>query len=322
MTPPYASVIVPTRNGMPLLKRCLERVLAQETSWPFEVITIDSGSSDGTWELLESLPVRRVRIQPKAFGHGRTRNLGASLAQGQFLIFLVQDAVPADNGWLRQLVAAAQQPDVAGSYGKQLAHPHSHLLTRRIMERSQSAALTRVVRRLPTATAYRQMSPMEQFELVAFTDVCSCIRTEVWAHYPFADVSYGEDMEWAQRVLKAGYAIAYEPEARVYHSHDRSAWYELKRAYADHHLVQKLFGLALIPSLWKAARQVAWEIKDSWSYVLRSDEALTTKARLCCWAPWLALALVSGQYLGARAERLNLRFHWFRRLDSALRYGV
>src|SRR6266508_3231855 len=90
---PFVSVIILTRNGMPLVECCLHSVLDQETSWPFEVIVIDSGSTDGTLELVKSLPVELIRIKPEEFNHGRTRNLGASQAKGEFVIFLVQDAV-------------------------------------------------------------------------------------------------------------------------------------------------------------------------------------------------------------------------------------
>src|SRR5712692_5858934 len=106
---------------MPLIRCCLEAVLAQDTDWLFELIVIDSASSDGTWELLESLPIVHTRIQPNDFNHGRTRNLGANMARGQSLVFLVQDAIPVDRLWLRRLVEAAELAGVAGSYGRQIA---------------------------------------------------------------------------------------------------------------------------------------------------------------------------------------------------------
>jgi GT2 family glycosyltransferase len=53
-----------------------------------------------------------------------------------------------------------------------------------------------------------------------FSNVNSAIRRELWERFPFADeVAFAEDQDWARRVLLAGYAIRYEPEAVVRHSH-------------------------------------------------------------------------------------------------------
>ncbi len=54
----HASVIILTRNGMPLVEQCLRAVLAQDAPWPYQVIVIDAYSTDGTWERVQSLPVR------------------------------------------------------------------------------------------------------------------------------------------------------------------------------------------------------------------------------------------------------------------------
>src|SRR5215207_8227714 len=127
---PYVSVIIPTRNGMPLVRACLASILAQATPWPFEVLAIDSSSTDGTWELLQSLAVRRLRIHPRDFNHGETRNRAARHSRGQYLVFIVQDAIPADETWLANLVAAVEQHGVAGAYSRQLAREDSRLITK------------------------------------------------------------------------------------------------------------------------------------------------------------------------------------------------
>ncbi len=305
---------------MPLFERCLQAVLAQCTPWPFEVIVIDSDSSDGTWELLRSLPVKRIRIRREEFNHGATRNLGAIKARGEFLVFLVQDAVPRDENWLATLIAVVARQNLAASYGRQMARPGSHALTRRSIERFYPDSQQRVIKQLPDGKT--GMSLMHRFQLALFTNTCSCLRKEVWAEHPFAEIPYGEDMEWAKRILEAGYAIAYEPAAAVYHSHERSAWYEFKRAYADHVLVYRLFGLTVIPSLRTAIRTIAWGVNDSWRYVLASHDHLLMKVRLFFWTPFLVTFQVFGEYLGARADQFQRDYPWFQRLDSIFRRSV
>src|SRR5258705_395613 len=64
-----------------------------------------------------------TRLPPEDFDHGAPRNLGASLAGGDVLVFISQDAYPVDTQWLARLVAPlAGDSDVAGVYGRQLAH--------------------------------------------------------------------------------------------------------------------------------------------------------------------------------------------------------
>ena len=93
-----ASVLIPVKNGGSLLAEVLDAVLAQQTPWPFEVLVIDSGSSDGSVEIARSRGVDVTTIPPQEFSHGGTRNLLARRSRGEFLVFLTQDAKPASNG--------------------------------------------------------------------------------------------------------------------------------------------------------------------------------------------------------------------------------
>lgn len=77
------------------------------------------------------------------------------------------------------------------------------------------------------------MSPEKRLELIRFDDVTSCIRRRVWEEFPLPERNYGEDMAWAKTVLLSGHKIAYTPEARVWHTHERGPIYELRRAHID-----------------------------------------------------------------------------------------
>ncbi|MFZ1500885.1 MAG: glycosyltransferase family A protein, partial [Giesbergeria sp.] len=106
------------KNGGALLGDVLAAVQAQRTPWPCEVIVVDSGSTDGSVELVRARGVRCETIAPEAFGHGRTRNQLAALSTGEFLVFITQDARPASPEWLAHLVEACDaEPDVAGAFG-------------------------------------------------------------------------------------------------------------------------------------------------------------------------------------------------------------
>ncbi len=319
---PRASVIILTRNGMPLVERCFQAVLEQVTPWPFEVVVIDSGSTDGTWELAKSLPFERIRIPPRTFNHGDTRNLGASRARGQFLVFVVQDAIPADNRWLVNLVSACERPGVAGSFSRQLVRPESDPITRYLCMGTTPCDLKCETKALPRGRRLSDLSPVDRFRLAAFQNVSSCVRQTAWREHPFARVPYGEDIEWGKRMIEVGYSIVYEPSSVVYHSHDRSALYALKRAYADHYQVTELFDYVLVPTSWRLLRGAISGTLDSWRYVVRSEYSLGAKLRFVLLAPAYVVSRALGFYLGAYVCRRSPRPRWVIRLDRALRNGV
>lgn len=319
---PHVSIVIPTRNGMPLLRQCLEQVLRQETAWPFEVIVIDSSSTDGTWEFLGTLPVKRLRIHPREFNHGGTRNLGAEQARGEFLVFLVQDAVPADRRWLANLVAACDQPRVAGAYSRQLPRPDSTLITRYMALATTPTSQQRIYKALPPGATLASLTPPERFRLVSFNNVSSCMHRSLWRHYPFTILPYGEDLDWGKRVVEAGHTIVYEPTSAVYHSHDRSPYYTLKRAYADHYQVSQLFGWTMTASLPTLLRITASSTARAVAYVLSSDGGILLRARSGITAPLFMAALAIGQYLGQHALKHGASHRLLATLDKQLRSGV
>jgi rhamnosyltransferase len=319
---PYASIVIPTRNGMPLVKQCLAQVLCQETAWPFEVVVIDSASTDGTWEFLETLPIKRLRIRPQEFNHGATRNLGAEKALGEVLVFLVQDAVPADRHWLANLVAACDQPNVAGAYSSQLPRPDSTPITRYLALGTTPTGDRPERKALPPGQHLADLPPPRQFQLALFQNASSCIRRSVWLEHQFPVVPYGEDMEWGKQIIDAGYVITYEPAAAVYHSHDRSAYYALKRSYADHYQAADLFGWVMLPSWLGAFRAMILQTARAMPHVLGYSPTVRDKIRFGTLTPLFVSCVVLGQFLGPRLLRYISQYRWLALLDRQLRKGV
>ena len=75
-----------------------------------ELIIIDYGSTDNTLNTAKSYPVKIIKIQPEEFGHGKTRNLGANLANGTHIVYLTQDAIPYSINWLKELTEPFKDP--------------------------------------------------------------------------------------------------------------------------------------------------------------------------------------------------------------------
>ncbi|MFI5283123.1 MAG: glycosyltransferase family 2 protein [Candidatus Dormibacterales bacterium] len=254
------SVLLLTFNPGPSFEAILQSILSQNLA-PFEVLAIDSGSTDGTVALMRQAGVD-VEVIPQAeFGHGRTRNRIATKARGDLLAFLTHDALPAGSSWLRELAAPFRDPEVAGAYGRQVAPPDASLVEIHLLEYIYPSQ-DRVVR---LAAGQRFQMP-EHF----FSNANSMVRREVWQGHPFPDgVIMCEDQWWARNVLKAGYEIAYRASAVVTHSHHLSATRTFKRSFdtgvamkgCDETPFFKVLGgfLAYLASLVGAARRAgAW----------------------------------------------------------------
>src|SRR4051812_45617109 len=91
---PKISVVIPVKNGAYWLDECIQGIMQQTLFHQTEIIAIDSGSTDRSVEILEKYPVRIYRILPADFNHGLTRNYGAQLSRGEYVVMTVQDAKP------------------------------------------------------------------------------------------------------------------------------------------------------------------------------------------------------------------------------------
>ena len=301
----HASVLIPVKNGGHLLGAVLDAVLAQKTSWPFEVLVMDSGSTDGSVELVRSRGVRCETIPPEQFGHGRTRNQLAEMAQGHFLVFITQDAKPANLDWLQQLVSGCDvSPDVAGAFGPHLAYPTARPVTQReLATHFNGFGATLTVVRLDDAARFEADPGYRQY-LHFFTSNNACIRKSTWAAIPLPDVVFAEDQTWALQAIKAGYAKAYVPSAAVYHSHDFGVWETMQRNFDESRCFARYFGYRLQVSLPHAIASVAYLTRRDVSWLkeigLGGLKLLGASANMML----IEIARVAGQYLGTRHAAL------------------
>ncbi|MCI0470685.1 MAG: glycosyltransferase [Candidatus Aminicenantes bacterium] len=206
------SIIIPARNEEANIGPCLDALYKQNTAYKFEVIVIDSGSTDKTVECVTHFPgVKLITIKAQDFGHGKTRNLGAKQAAGDYLLFLNADALPADENWLNPLIRVLQEDknkEAVGVYSRQLPKENCHLYMARDM-------LTTMPAQGFTRGKYQSL------DFMIFSTVSCAVRREIWRENPFSEnIIIAEDQEWARRILNKGFKIVYEPASAVYHSHN------------------------------------------------------------------------------------------------------
>jgi rhamnosyltransferase len=316
------SVVIPTRNGGPRFLRVLEQVRAQQTSFTVEHVAIDSRSVDGSDEAARRAGFRVLPIDPREFDHGATRDRAIAATSGRAIALLVQDAVPVDERWLESLARPLlEDAEAAGSFSRQLPIPGGNpILAARLRGWIAGRDEPRRARLDPTRP-WESLTPIERLELVAFDNVASCVKREVWRRNPFGRRPFGEDLGWSAWAIRNGFAIRFEPLSVVEHSHDRSWMHESRRIYCDHRNLHRLLGLRTVPTLRDAWRGRDGALPGYLALLEKAGLAPEELARRKRWARGYALGEAVAQWLAPivneRGERGLLGW-----LDRRIRRGI
>ncbi|MDR0221051.1 MAG: glycosyltransferase [Lachnospiraceae bacterium] len=240
-------VIIPTYKPGRLFLEAMD-MLARQTHAPGKIIIVNTGArffaevmDEG--EFLRKYPGSAVfHVGEAEFDHGRTRNFAVAQSAAEAFVMMTQDAVPFDEFLLENLARGLNGADkIAVCYGRQLPSMGSDELERFIRGFNYGdVALVKTeadVPRLGIKTYF-------------CSNVCAVYRREVFDRLGgFANhVLFNEDMLYAAKALKSGYAIRYEPAAAVCHSHDYTYRQQFRRNFdngASHALYSEVFaGLA------------------------------------------------------------------------------
>ncbi len=198
---PVVSIVIRCKNEAAYLGAVLDAVLGQQGTPAFEILALDSGSSDGTLPLLRARPVQLIELPASTFTFGRALNLGAREARGALVVYLSAHCRPMGASWLARLVAPLTEPTVAATFGRQLPIPGVNALEALTQERLFPAA--------PPAG-------------VIFSNANAAVRRTTVLQHPFDEViPAAEDHLWAS-TLDPGARIVYVADAPVYHSHAMS----------------------------------------------------------------------------------------------------
>jgi rhamnosyltransferase len=267
-----------------------------------ETIVVDSGSTDGSLDLARSRNARVIEIPNSEFRHGATRNRAAEVAHGDTLVFTTQDARAFDDRWLERLCAPLRTDDeLAGVYGRQI--PRDDAIP---PERFLLGFLYGCEPRVQRATDPDSMSVWTTL----FSNSNSAVKRAVWKRYPFdEEVIWGEDQDWARRVLLAGYAVRYEPKAVVEHSHDNTVASAFKRGFDT--------GVTANRGFLAGGRASAVFLRESFRYG-RAELSWLVGTRKAHWIPYTILyelAKFIGVQFGSRHAALPT---WLKKRLSTL----
>lgn len=296
------SVVIPTKNAGSLFEEVLAALVAQQ-GVVLDLVVVDSGSCDGTLDIAKKYGARITEIPPHIFNHGSTRDQGIALAKQDVVVLMTQDATPESPYLLQHLVAAFDDPKVGGAYARQIPRPDADVLTKRNLGLAMTGRLVSEVRSLPNLAAWQNMQPYERFALCNFDNVCSALRKQAWESIHFGEVAFAEDIEWSRKALEAGWHLAYVAEACVIHSHDRPLRYDFQRTYLTHRKLYEQYQFSTVPTLLRALGGIYYTFRADWHHIRCTEPSRKRKLKWLCVLPFLTIACVMGQYIGARDER-------------------
>lgn len=197
-------------------------------------------------------------ISKREFDHGRTRNRGVQLSDADYFVMMTQDALPADERLVEELIMPLRDERVAAAYARQLADEDS----------TEAEKYARSFN-YPEQSAVKTKADLERLGIKTFfcSNVCAAYSRRIFdALGGFVrHTIFNEDMIYAAKAVEAGYGIAYAAGAKVYHSHNYSCMEQFHRNFdlgvsqAEHPEV-----FAAYPSESEGIRLVRQTVRHLW----------------------------------------------------------
>ena len=270
------SIVMRSKNDGALIGATLRAVHAQAYPAGFELIHIDSGSTDNTLDVIRSFnPAKLIQIKAEDYVPGVVLNRGMREARSKWVVFLNSDCEPVDGRWLAELVKVACSSERAGAaFGRQVPREDCQAVYAHDYDRCFGFQ--------------RETADWDHF----FSMANSIVRRDVWEQEPFReDLQYSEDDEWSRRLVEKGWGVVYAPESSVIHSHNYTLRQAFRRAYGE------AFALAALDKVgadrYSILRTVAAGGLREW---LRDFDYCRRMRRLAEWPH--ALAVRIAQRLG------------------------
>ncbi len=221
---PLVSVIIPTKDSVDVLDRCLTSI-REKCDWPnYEVILVENNSCDpATFEYYERVQAEDERMHvvtfegDGTFNYPAINNFGVEYAKGDYLLLLNNDTEVIEAGWMRRMLALAQRPG-AGIVGVKLLFPDDTIQHCGVslseggpghyyafMDKSEKGYVW-------MAVALQNKS--------AVTAACMMVPRSVWDEVDGLDEAFAadyNDVDFCLRVREAGYRVILDPGVVLYH---------------------------------------------------------------------------------------------------------
>ncbi|MDP3244333.1 MAG: alcohol dehydrogenase catalytic domain-containing protein [bacterium] len=226
---PQISIIIRTFNEEKHIGNLLDAIKSQ-TYQDYEIILVDSGSTDQTLSLAADKCSQIIQVASRDFTFGHSLNRGCRAAKGDFFVIISAHAYPVNQTWLQTLINHFCNEKVAIVYGRHIGARGTKFSEKRDFERF-------------FGESEEKKHPLPYF----VNNANSAIRASFWKEMPYDEYLTGlEDIAWAKQVSGKGLKIVYAPQAAVHHIHEES-WPQIYNRYRREAIAAKRLGIPAPP---------------------------------------------------------------------------
>ncbi len=233
-----------------------------------------------------------INVSERQFDHGGSRNLGANGSVADCLLFMTMDAMPADDMLIEKMTQALSDDKVAAVYARQLPYDNASLGERFSRQYNY-----------PEGSFVKSSADKERLGIKTFfcSNACAMYKRGVFeklGRFP-DNMIFNEDMVFAHTLIENGYHIAYEADAKVYHSHN----------YTNMQQFHRNFDLAVSQAMHPEVFGSVSSESEGRSYARTAFKYFAAKKRPLYFIPFAVTCAfrLAGYRLGKRYERLSHR---------------
>lgn len=244
---PYVSIIVRSFNDIAYIEKTLSMIMNQRFN-DFELINVDSGSKDGTFDVVKKYNPNAYQIKPGEYIPGKVLNDAIQKSSGEIIVFNNSDCIPQNEFWLENLIKPFKESDkIVATFGNQLPRKDARPLV--IKDNTRAFGDGKI-----SATWFH-----------FFSLATSAAMKKTLVDFPFdPKIQYSEDIEWSFRMKNKGFLLRYVPDAIVEHSHNYTLKEVKKRFFNEGLADAKIFGTSksatefIVPCLKELMRDIAY----------------------------------------------------------------
>ena len=215
------SIIIPSKDNYEVLKTCIMSIVNKTKYNNYEIIVVDNGSNAKNKKSYSQLCEKvnaRYHYEPMTFNFSKMCNIGAAMAEGQYLLFLNDDTEVIEGDWLR-LMAGQAGLDHCGAVGAKLLYPNSSLIQHCgiiNLPAGPSSAFAGMDDNIPYYFSRNKL----EYDYLAVTAACLCVDKskfeEVGGFDTELEVAYN-DVDLCFKLYEKGYHNCVRADARLYH---------------------------------------------------------------------------------------------------------
>ncbi|NVP54857.1 glycosyltransferase family 2 protein [Mycoplana rhizolycopersici] len=289
---PRVSIVIRTYNEANYIGRLLYGI-SQQTFQDFEIVLVDSGSTDNTVDIARTYGARIVTIPKSEFSFGRSLNIGCEAARGELIVIASGHVYPQRSTWLSKMIEPFSDKRVALVFGKQRGDHR-----------------TKFSENILFLKTYPDSGDGIQGDYFCNNANCA-IRREDWQKHPYDEKLTGlEDIHYARHFFESGRHVHYCRDATIVHVHEE-CWRRIRNRYMREAIAMRHIEPSIQLGFAKAlALILVHVVGDGW-HAMRLGRIRREMYGILCFR----FNQIWGTYLGYRrgnavTEELKRRFYY------------